>query len=45
MKGPPPGKSAVQAAPEKNAVYDHAVSLQHVPASPDRGDPHGSLLF
>ena len=46
MKGPPPGKSmAVQAVPEKNQVFDHAVSLQHVPASPDLADPHGSLLF
>ena len=45
-KGPPPGKSmAVHAAPEKNPVFDHAVSLQQVPASPDLADPHGSLLF
>jgi len=45
-KGPPPGKSmAVQAVPEKNQFFDHAVSLQQVPASPDLADPHGSLLF
>jgi hypothetical protein len=45
-KGPPPGKSvSVQAVPQKNQFFDHAVSLQQVPASPDLDDPHGSLLF
>ena len=45
-KGPPPGKSvAVPAVPPKNHFFDHAVSLQQLPASPDPDDPHGSLLF
>ena len=46
IKGPPTGKSvAVPAVPPKNQFFDHAVSLQQLPASPDPDDPHGSLLF